>query len=337
MADALVSPAVAVTAGCISAGLLALAAVKVKKQEKPNSIAMMGVLGAFVFAAQMLNFAIPGTGSSGHVVGGVLLAAMLGPWSAFLTLACVLVIQCLVFADGGLMALGCNILNMGAMTCLVAYPLIYRPLMKYPASLGRFLWVTAATCVTGLECGAFLVTAETELSGITALNMGQFLTFMLPIHLAIGLAEGIATAFVLYFVEKSRPELLQGWQRESASSRSRKVKSVAGIAMVFAALALVGGVVASQVASENPDGLEWSIERLTGSTELPASGGAYEESARIQETTALMPDYDNRMSGVVGSLTVLAAAAGICALCGRRKKGKPVEQTVTVEDNPERK
>ena len=80
----------------------------------------MGVMGAFIFAAQMLNFSIPGTGSSGHIVGGILLASMLGPWAAFLTLSSVIIIQCLVFADGGLMAIGCNIINMAAMSTLVA-------------------------------------------------------------------------------------------------------------------------------------------------------------------------------------------------------------------------
>ncbi len=75
----------------------------------------MGVMGAFVFAAQMINFAIPGTGSSGHIIGGILLAAVLGPWAAFLTLSSVLLLQCLLFADGGFMALGCNILNMAAL------------------------------------------------------------------------------------------------------------------------------------------------------------------------------------------------------------------------------
>ena len=99
----------------------------------------MGVMGAFIFAAQMINFSIPGTGSSGHLVGGILLSAILGPWAALITLASVLVIQCLVFADGGFMALGANILNMAALSCLVAYPLLFRPLMKPGASPGRII------------------------------------------------------------------------------------------------------------------------------------------------------------------------------------------------------
>ena len=120
MSDALLSAPVAIAADVAAAGLLVAAALRLKKESRENMVPLMGVMGAFVFAAQMVNFAIPGTGSSGHIVGGVLLAALLGPWAGFLTLASVLIIQCLVFADGGLMALGCNIINMGAMTALAA-------------------------------------------------------------------------------------------------------------------------------------------------------------------------------------------------------------------------
>ncbi|MDE5652744.1 MAG: energy-coupling factor ABC transporter permease, partial [Muribaculaceae bacterium] len=118
MADALISTPVALTAGLAATALLGVAGYKVNKEKSDNvkMVPLMGVLGAFVFAAQMINFSIPGTGSSGHIIGGILLAAFLGPWAAFLTIASVLIIQCLVFADGGLLALGCNIINMGAMT-----------------------------------------------------------------------------------------------------------------------------------------------------------------------------------------------------------------------------
>lgn len=131
MSDALVSPPVFAVTGALSLALLGVAIRRVKRAgddcTQPDGhgerlVALMGVMGAFVFAAQMINFAIPGTGSSGHLVGGILLAALLGPWAALLTLSSVLVIQCLVFADGGFMALGANILNMAVLSCLVAYP-----------------------------------------------------------------------------------------------------------------------------------------------------------------------------------------------------------------------
>ncbi|MEI3553947.1 MAG: energy-coupling factor ABC transporter permease [Alistipes senegalensis] len=145
MSDALVSPPVFAVTGAISLALLGTAIRKVRRprNDRPEPdgrdehiVPLMGVMGAFIFAAQMINFSIPGTGSSGHLVGGILLSAILGPWAALITLASVLVIQCLVFADGGFMALGANILNMAALSCLVAYPLLFRPLMKPDASPG---------------------------------------------------------------------------------------------------------------------------------------------------------------------------------------------------------
>ena len=121
MSDALISPSVAAGAGVVAVSLIAVAIeVCTRKTSTLNPtrreylFPLMGVLGAFVFAAQMINFTIPGTGSSGHIVGGILLAAILGPWPAFLTLSSVLIIQALIFADGGILALGCNIGNMAA-------------------------------------------------------------------------------------------------------------------------------------------------------------------------------------------------------------------------------
>jgi cobalt/nickel transport system permease protein len=110
-----------------TAGVAAYSIKKIKDDMDERKIPLMGVMGAFVFAAQMINFAIPATGSSGHLGGGLMLAILLGPYAGFLTMASILTIQALFFADGGLLALGCNIFNLGFFTCFVAYPLIYKP------------------------------------------------------------------------------------------------------------------------------------------------------------------------------------------------------------------
>ena len=323
MADALVSPVVAGVAGVVSGALLVIAAKKVKKNQTDNLVPLMGVMGAFVFAAQMINFSIPGTGSSGHIVGGVLLASMLGPWGALITLASVLVIQCLVFADGGLMALGCNIFNMGVCTCVVAYPLVFRPLMKYPASLARVIAVSVVTCVVGLELGAVAVTLETAASGITALPIGQFLLFMLPIHLAIGIGEGFATAAVLYFVQSYKPELLVPVRRTGYAS-GRKIGFGRAVS-VFAVLALVIGISFSWVASSDPDGLEWSVAHLVGDTEpaVEHPARAYEVSRDIQQTTAWMPGYNTTFAGVIGGVLVVLVTWGVTGLLQYRRKALP--------------
>lgn len=315
MSDALVSPAVAVTAGIAATTLLAVAARKMKSQiaERDSALPLMGVTGAFIFAAQMVNFAIPGTGSSGHIVGGVLLAALLGPWAGFLTLASVIVIQCLVFADGGLMALGCNILNMGAMTALVAYPLVFRPIVRGRFTSGRIMLGSIAACIVGLELGALLVVAETKISGITALPWAEFTGFMLPIHLAIGLVEGIATGAVLLYVKRVRPDLLSA-AAEAPRKGGRK------LVLAFAAAAVVIGGGLAFLASTNPDGLEWSVGKVTGATGLAGSDAPLaRDAAAVQQKTSLMPDYDNTLSGIIGSVLVLGLVWGVSRLIVKRR------------------
>ena len=127
MADALVSPYVALSMYAASTVVAAYSIKKVREENNPRNIPLMGIMGAFVFAAQMLNFAIPGTGSSGHLCGSMLLAALLGPEAAFLTMIGIIAMQCLLFADGGLLALGANIWNMAFYGCFVGGLLIWQP------------------------------------------------------------------------------------------------------------------------------------------------------------------------------------------------------------------
>src|SRR5512136_1177780 len=126
MADALLSPTVGGAMGAVTATAVAWCSREVRREADDRRVPLMGVLGAFLFAAQMINFSIPGTGSSGHLGGGLLLAILLGPHAAFLVIASVLTVQAFFFADGGLLALGCNIFNLGFFPAFVAYPLVYR-------------------------------------------------------------------------------------------------------------------------------------------------------------------------------------------------------------------
>jgi len=139
MADALISPAVGGAMWAATAGLAIYSARKIKPEVAEHKAPLMGVLGAFVFAAQMINFTIPGTGSSGHLGGGMILAILLGPHAAFLVMFSILAVQALFFADGGLLALGCNVFNLGFLPCFVAYPLIFRKLVGENPSQKRIL------------------------------------------------------------------------------------------------------------------------------------------------------------------------------------------------------
>src|SRR5512140_3811002 len=153
MADALLSPAVGGTMWAASAGTIAYCSSKVNRELDDRKVPLMGVLGAFLLAAQMINFTIPATGSSGHLGGGLLLTILLGPYAAFLTISSVLVVQALFVADGGLLALGCNIFNLGIFPAFIAYPFVYRPLAGKSPSTARVTVGAMAAAITGLQLG----------------------------------------------------------------------------------------------------------------------------------------------------------------------------------------
>jgi len=327
MADALLSPAVGLTMWAVSAASVGVSASKIERQElSEKKLPVMAVAGAFVFAAQMINFTIPATGSSGHIGGGILLSGLLGGFPALLTLTAVLIIQCLFFADGGLLALGCNIFNMGVIPCLIVYPLLFRPLLRKGLTTRRLTLASILSVVVGLQLGAFGVVAETAASGVTELPFGTFLALMQPFHLAIGLVEGAVTAAILVFVRKTRPELLESAMDRRALSGVSMKKTVAILAILAA---LVGGGL-SLFASAYPDGLEWSVQKVTGSPELERGDGLHTAAAEVQEKTAVLPDYDfaggggggTSVAGLMGGALTFALAGGAGLAVSAVKKRK---------------
>lgn len=290
MADALLSPAVGGIFAAGTIGAIAYSAKKLSGRLDDKLVPLMGVLGAFVFAAQMINFTIPGTGSSGHIGGGMLLAILLGPYPAFLVIASVLVIQAFFFADGGLLALGATIWNLGIYPCFLAYPLIYRPIAGDGKTPLRVITASVLSVVVGLELGAFSVALQTTLSGITELPFGTFVLLMLSIHLPIGIIEGLATAGVVSYFRTLAPGILQ--DIENRKTLPGEVPSTK-VLIVFAVLTVLTGGVLSWFASAYPDGLEWAIERILGKPEVTERHDVIKENlAKVQEKTALFPDYN---------------------------------------------
>ncbi len=317
MADALLAPAVAGTMYLCSGAATGYSIKKVRALNEPEKIPVMGVMGAFVFAAQMINFTIPGTGSSGHLCGGMLLSAILGPEAGFLTMIGVLLIQCLLFADGGILALGANVWNMAFYGCFLGGMVIWSRMMKKGMSKRKIMAASVIGCILTLQLGALSVSLETLASGVTELPFGIFVGVMQPIHLAIGLVEGLITAAVLIFIYEARPKML--WRYEPSGQTEGKFSQRKTVG-ILAVTALVIGGLFSLAASALPDGLEWSMEKVSGSTELTAAGEAYETAAKIQETTALLPDYGFKtgesaagtsFSGIIGAVVVI----GLCVLC----------------------
>jgi len=303
MADALISPLVGGVMWAATAGITAYSARRLQANGDDSVVPLMGVLGAFIFAAQMINFSIPGTGSSGHLGGGMLLSILLGPHAAFLAMASVLTVQALFFADGGLLALGCNIFNLAFFPCFVAYPLIYRPLAGAHASAKRIRVAAIVAAIVGLQLGALAVVLATFLSGVSELPFGTFLLLMLPIHLAIGVVEGLLTAAVVTFVDSARPGML------AAAAASRPPLQRGGgrlLAQLLLLTAITGGLL-SWFASTRLDGLEWAIFHSSGREALstPATN-THSLATALQERTALLPDYSFRQAADSGD----AAAAG---------------------------
>ncbi len=338
MADALISPAVGATMWAATAGLIGYCSKKAGQDPDDRKIPLMGVIGAFIFAAQMINFTIPATGSSGHLGGGMILAVLLGPHAAFLTMASVLTVQALFFADGGLLSLGCNIFNLGFFPCFIGYPLIYKSIVKEKTSSGAIMAGAVLSSVIGLQMGAFSVVLETFFSGISELPFAPFAVLMQSIHLAIGLVEGFTTAAVVIFVWKSRPEILS----DSLLLKEVKGYSIQKLLIGFAAAAVITGGSLSWFASSHPDGLEWSMLKVSGKEELTVHDkGLYSSLEAIQEKTAFLPDYGFKtkeshdgekareetpavnpgtsVSGLVGGLLTLGLSVFIGFMVKRRK------------------
>ncbi len=344
MADALLSPAVGTTLWAGSVAVGGFASKKLSRRIDDRLIPLMGVLGAFIFASQMINFTIPGTGSSGHLGGGMILAILLGSHAGFLVMASVLIVQALFFADGGLLALGCNVWNLGFYPCFLAYPFIYKPWVGDSKNPGRVLVASVVSVVAALQLGAFSVVLETLASGKSELPFNAFVLLMQPIHLAIGIVEGVVTAGVIAYVHGARPELIESM---TASRPLGPGVSFRKIMITFGVCVIVTGGLLSWFASTHPDGLEWSIEKVTGKGELAeAEAGIAAVLKGIQQKTAFLPDYNFRppesepktkevspdwpgidggtsTAGIVGGVIVLAMVGFIGAGIRFFRRGDP--------------
>jgi cobalt/nickel transport system permease protein len=249
----------------------------------------MGIMAAFIFAAQMINFPVAG-GTSGHLLGGALAAIVLGPWAAMLVMTAVIAVQGLLFQDGGLLVMGANILNMGILTVAIGYGL-YRGVF----GMSRSVKLAAAGFAAWLSvmAGAFATALQLWLSGTS--NLQTVMLAMLGVHAVIGIGEALITVAALAFIFRTRPDLLD---EKSPSALSGRGWVVAGI---FISLAVV---LLSPFASANPDGLE----RVATDLGFIDAG----QSAPFQ----IIPDYTIPFLGETPLSTILAGAVGVIILVG---------------------
>lgn len=315
MSDALMSPGVSGAMLLTTTAFIGYSTKKVDKENMLEKLPLMGTMGAFVFAVQMINFAIPGTGSSGHLAGGLLLVIILGPYSGFLTMATVLFLQALLFGDGGLLAYGANVFNLGVIPAFIVYPLIYAPLVKILKHNISIMFATIISAIMALQLGSFSVVLETLFSGKTELPLLEFALFMQPIHLIIGLVEGFITAFVIIFLLKSKKELLYTpINISSREGRYYKKNSKKSILIGLLLVSLIIGAGLSSFASSYPDGLEWSIEK-TSKTPISSTSNLHSKADVFQKKSTLFPDYTlegmgkigENLSGLAGTLITFLA------------------------------
>ena len=336
MADSLISKEVGVAMSVVSIATIAFVITNLKGKMTDKLIPLMGILGAFVFAAQMINFSVPGVvGSSGHLVGSILLSSILGPMPALIVITSVLIIQSLFFADGGILALGCNIFNMGIIPCLIVYPLVFRPIIKARAGILNLTLASVVSSMVALNLGAMFVVFMTTLSGMSMLPFNVFLGTMIGVHIPISIVEGVVTAAVLSYVYAQRKEIIEGIDFEAKTARSPKP-----VIIVLAIIAFVTAGVLSLYASSHPDGLEWSIEKVARVELAEGVSAVHAWSQNVQDKLAFMPDYDFKegvstningtsAAGIVGSIIVLFVSVilGFIIKISRQKRREdPIEE-----------
>ncbi len=302
--DGFLSTAVAVALWVISAVVIAVAFRRVGKELGEREVPVMGVLAAAIFAGQMLNFTVAG-GTSGHLMGAALATILLGPWASVIILTCVVGVQALIFQDGGLLALGANIFNMGIVGTTVSFAAfsLVRKLsggQKWGLYAGGFLagWLS-------IFIAALAVALQLALSGTSPANIA--IPAMAGVHALIGIGEGLITLGAVSLVMAARPDLLK-----AGETRNK------GNALVWAAGGLLTLLLAvlSPLASIHPDGLEWV-----------AGKAGFLQTAR-EPLIKIIPGYlfpgvsntalATILAGVLGALIVLAAAFAIAR--ARRRK-----------------
>jgi cobalt/nickel transport system permease protein len=276
---------VAAVCWLITIGLLGAAVRRTRTTLAERQAPLMGIMAAFIFAAQMINFPVAG-GTSGHLLGGALAAVALGPWPAMLVMAAVVIVQALLFQDGGLLALGANILNMGLLTALLAYG-PYRAVATRP--LGVRLGVAGGVAWLSVMAAALATALQLWLSGTA--DLGLVVPAMLGVHAVIGLGEALITVAALAFILRARPELVAAERRGGAAADRGWIG--VGFAVALAVVLL------APFAAADPDGLERVAEDL----------GFLDRGAAAP--FSLFPDYTLPLLGETPLSTIVAGAIGV--------------------------
>lgn len=318
IADGVLSAEVCVATGVAAAGAVAYSLHRLKDSMADRTIPLTGMTAAVVFAGQMVNFPLLGTPVSGHLLGGVLAAAFVGPWAGCLAITLVLVVQCVLFADGGLTTLGANVLNMGVVGAIgghAVYQAVRRLMKDSPAAI-----LTGAVVASWLSvmAAAFLFCVEFRLSWPRAdYDFGRIFTLMVAFHSAIGVGEAVITGLAISFVLQQQPALVRPLQPGSAGVR------VGRVALAGAVCALAIAAFLAPFASSYADGLDTVGQRefadraaephkiVLDDYKIPLPIAGWEESAVWERVSVAL-------AGIVGTAAVLGTALGLGWMVRRR-------------------
>jgi len=303
--DGFLSVTVSLICWAIAVAGVALALWRSRETLGQRQVPLMGVLAAFIFAAQMLNFTVAG-GTSGHLIGGALAAILLGPWVAVLTMTTVVAVQALLFQDGGLLALGANVTNMAIVSSLVAYG-VYRGVQllaggrRWGVLVGGFASAWVSVVISAVATAVQLAFSGTSPVGIA-------LPAMALVHMLIGVGEGLITAAALGLVSAVRPDLVEA-RRAPASGAFRWIGAGLVVALLLTLI--------SPLASPYPDGLERVAQNL-GFIDT-AQDAPYEVAPDYSVPGISNDALATIAAGVAGTIVVFGAAVGLAALFRRRE------------------
>jgi cobalt/nickel transport system permease protein len=254
--DGFLEPTVALATAVISVVVLVFALRQSRRDLQDKQLPLAGIAAAFIFAAQMFNFPVA-SGTTGHLLGGALAAILLGPATGSVVVTIVVVVQALLFADGGLSALGYNVLNMAIVPAFGGYALflLFRRIM--PKNSGGIVGATGLAAALSVVLSAMAFSIEWLFGASAPIAFDDVFTAMVGVHLLIGIGEGLISALAIAAVLASRPDLVYGIRDlDQAEYTARTKVSTRTFVIGGVVTALLFAVVVSQFAADDPDGLE---------------------------------------------------------------------------------
>jgi len=293
--DGFLDTKTAIASASISIIGISAAYRNLKRNLDSKDVPMIALMAAFVFVAQMLNFPIA-AGTSGHLIGATLAAVILGPSAAIIVLTLVLIVQCFLFADGGLLALGANVLNMAISGSLIGYA-SYRVIkLIIPNDMGKFIAIAFASWLSTVTASV-LCAGELAWSGTVNWSLG--FPAMANVHMFIGIGEAVITTLVIAGIWKTRPELLERENLITTNTQKRTSLIYIGI------MAIAIGLFISPFVSNLPDGLE-----------KVASTFGFEQKADVKPIIPQLIDYQFKGINQIELATIVAGLIGVVVILG---------------------